>query len=86
MGEKGGGTWDPPTIARDDSGYMVNTAPGWLPSGRDNDVFGAKMRNFVEHVLYGAPTMAPAEHGLMVQRMLDGIYASAEKGREVKIR
>ena len=43
------------------------------------------MRNFVEHVLYGGETMAPAEHGLMVQKMLDGIYASAEKGREVKI-
>jgi predicted dehydrogenase len=44
------------------------------------------MRNFVEHCLYNKPTMAPAEHGLMVQKMLDGIYASAEKGREVAIR
>jgi hypothetical protein len=30
--------------------------------------------------------MAPAEHGLMVQKMLDGIYASAAKGgREARI-
>ena len=44
-----------------------------------------KLRNFVDHVLYNQPTLAPAEHGLMVQKMLDGLYASAEKGREVKI-
>ena len=31
------------------------------------------------------PTRAPGEHGLMVQKMLDGIYASAEKGRQVRI-
>ena len=86
MGEKGGASWDPPGIFRDDAGYMVNSEPGWLPSGGFGDCFAAKMRGFVEHVLYGEPTVAPAEHGLMVQKMLDGIYASADKGREVPIR
>jgi len=86
MGEKGGCNWNPPGLFRDDNGYMVNTEPNWLPSGPAADVFAAKMRNFVEHVLYDKPTMAPAEHGLMVQKMLDGIYASAAKGGEVKIK
>ena len=86
MGEKGGASWDPPGLFRDDNGYMVNSKPGWLPGGDSGDCFGLKMRNFVEHVLYDEPTLAPAEHGLMVQKMLDGIYASAEKGGEVKIK
>ena len=86
MGEKGGGSWDPSGLFRDDNGYMVNSKPGWLPGGNAADCFGTKMRNFVEHVLYDEPTLAPAEHGLMVQKMLDGIYASAEKGGEVKIK
>lgn len=86
MGEKGGAVWDPPALFHDDNGYMLNTNPGWLPHADFGSCFAAKMRNFVEHVLYDAPTLAPAEHGLMVQKMLDGIYASAEKGREVKIR
>ena len=85
MGEKGGATWDPPMIAHDDHGHMVNTHAGWLPPSDFQACFAAKMRNFVEHVLYDRPTIAPAEHGLMVQKMMDGIYASAEKGREVKI-
>lgn len=83
MGEKAGGTWDPVHLYEDNNGYMVNTQPGWLPKV---DIFQAKMRNFVDHVLYNKPTLAPAEHGLMVQKMLDGIYESAEKGREIRIK
>ncbi|MBT3341679.1 MAG: Gfo/Idh/MocA family oxidoreductase [Gemmatimonadetes bacterium] len=83
MGEKAGAKWDPPALFSDDGGYMMNSEPGWMPK---TDVFALKMRNFVEHCLYNKPTMAPAEHGLMVQKMLDGIYASAEKKREVVIR
>ena len=86
MGEKAGATWDPPGLFSDDGGYMTNSAPHWLPSGPAADVFAQKMRNFVDHVLYDAATMAPAEHGLMVQKMLDGIYASADRGREVRIK
>ena len=85
MGEKGGATWDPLSIARDDNGYMVNTEPGWLPESGFGSAFGAKLRNFVDHVLYDRPTLAPAEHGLMVQKMMDAIYLSAEEGREVEI-
>jgi predicted dehydrogenase len=85
MGEKGGASLDPVGVYRDDNGYMVNTEPNFLPKADFGSGFGAKMRNFVEHVLYNKPSMAPPEHGLMVQKMLDGIYASAEKGREVKI-
>jgi len=86
MGEKAGANWEPAAIYKDDAtGYMVNQTPGYLPSGSFGDHFAAKMRNFVEHVLYNKPTTAPAEHGLMVQKMLDGIYESAAKGGEVKI-
>ena len=87
MGEKGGANWDPAQLYTDDNGYMINSEPGWLPRNQDfGSIFGIKMRNFVEHVHYNEPTMAPAEHGLMLQKMLDGIYESAAKGKEVAIR
>ena len=87
MGEKGGASWDPVQLYTDDNGYMINSEPGWLPRNQDfGSIFGLKMRNFVDHSLHGKPTMAPAEHGLMVQKMLDGIYESAERGKEVAIR
>jgi len=44
------------------------------------------MNNFVDHCLYDTPTLAPAEDGLAVQRMLDALYRSAERGgKEVNV-
>lgn len=85
MGDKGGANWDPPGFFHDANDYMVNTRPDWMPSGPAADSFGLRMRNFVDHVLYDAETLAPGEHGLMVQKMIDGLYESAEQGREVPI-
>jgi predicted dehydrogenase len=85
MGEKGGASWDPPAIFRDDNRYMVNQTPAYIAPSGFGDHFQMKMRNFVEHVLYNKPTLAPAEDGVAVQKMLDGIYESAAKGKEVAI-
>ncbi len=83
MGEKGGAVYEPTAIFQDQAGLMLNSTPGFIPKV---DKFEYKMRNFVDVCLYNKPCEAPAEHGLMVQKMLDGIYASAEKGgREVAI-
>ena len=87
MGDKGGASWDPPRIFTDEHGHMVDKSPGWLPNAAFDGMFARKMHNFVEHCLYDKPTLAPGEDGLAVQRMLDGLYRSAESGgREVEIR
>jgi predicted dehydrogenase len=85
MGDKGGAQWDPPTIFTDRAGTMVNSAPGFLPEAGFQELFTAKLRNFADHVLHGKPTAAPAEAGLAVQKILDGVYRSAEAGKEVAI-
>lgn len=86
MGEKGGCNFEEPTVYTDDAGHMVNITPGYLETTNSGSLFDKKLRNFVDHVLYDTPTLCPAEHGLMVQQMLDGIYQSAEQGgREVAI-
>jgi predicted dehydrogenase len=86
MGTKSGGQWDPPMIFTDQHDHMVNLQPTFLPDNGWGGVWPAKMRNFVEHCLYDAPTLSPASDGLMVQKMLDAVYASAAKGgKEVAI-
>lgn len=85
MGTHGGACWSPPRIFSDAHDHMVNTEPHWLPRSPAGDEFRLKMRNFVDHVLYDSESLAPAEHGLMVQKMLDAIYESANSGREVEI-
>ena len=77
MGDEGGASWNPTRIFTDEHGHMVDKSPGWLPK---DDIFSRKMNNFVDHCLHDAPTLAPGEDGLAVQRMLDGLYRSAESG------
>lgn len=82
MGEKGGGELEPLAVHTDKDGYMVDMTPAFLPK---QDAFERKMRFFVDTALYGKPNEATAEAGLMVQKMIDGIYLSSEKGKEVAI-
>lgn len=90
MGEKGGAVWDTGTVFKDAGGYMWNMRSPILGpphSGPDWEVIhDAKMRNFVAAARDGAPDPSDGAQGLMVQQILDGIYASAAAGREVAIR
>ncbi|MDE0038321.1 MAG: Gfo/Idh/MocA family oxidoreductase [Gammaproteobacteria bacterium] len=86
MGDEGGASWNPPRIFTDEHGHMVDKSPGWLANAAFDNMFTRKMNNFVDHCLYDKPTLAPGEDGLAVQRMLDGLYRSAENGgREVDL-
>ena len=82
MGEKAGGQFSPPMVFKDQSGTMVNMTPDYLP---DIDGFRYKMQHFVDCVQTRNPSEAPGEHGLLVQQILNGIYRSAELGKEVAI-
>lgn len=88
LGTKGGGRWDPPAIFRDSAGTMVNSVPGFLPQeGSMGGLFEVKLRNWVDGATKNAPLTAPGEAGLMVQKMLDGVYRSADAGgKEVTIK
>ena len=83
LGEKGGANWETAQLYHDEAGLMLNSTPAHVPKV---EIFPAKMRHFVDVCLYNRSCEAPAEHGLMVQKMLDGIYASAEAGQEVRIK
>jgi predicted dehydrogenase len=66
----------------DHGGYMMNMTPAYLPK---IDPFEYKMKHFVEVCRDGRKNESTGEMGLMVQKMLDGVYASAAAGREVHI-
>jgi len=82
MGEKGGGSWELSNVFIDQGNYMTNVKPGWIVQ---SDNFERKMKHFVEVCRDGRTCDATAEQGLAVQKMLDGVYASADTGREVTI-
>ena len=78
-GSKGGATLDPFTVYTEDHGYLVDCSPTVLPP----DNFYREIDHFIDCVRTGKQPLAPIEHGLMVQSMLQGIYDSAKLGKEV---
>lgn len=82
VGSKGGARNHPATLYYDRDGTMINATPAFL--GQVN-TFRVKMRNFVDVCFGRIEDPSPAEHGLMIQKMIDAIYLSAERGKEVLI-
>ena len=87
-GTKGGCNWDPPAVFRDDAGTMINSTPAYVGNAKDfGPMFGIKLRNWVDAITKGTKLEAPGEAGLAVQKILDGVYRSADAGgREVVIK
>lgn len=82
MGEKAGANWEDSQIFADQNGYMLDMKPGYLAKW---DHFEYKMKHFVEVCRDGRTNESPGEHGLLVQKMLDGVYESAAAGKEVTL-
>ena len=83
-GDKGGMQNSPLTLVREEAGLLTNTTVQVNP---DSGVkpHSEEIRRFVEAVRKGLPSPVPGEQALITQRILDGIYKSAEKGKEVKV-
>jgi len=69
-------------VFTDISGKMVNMQTAHLPN---DDCFKVKIKNWIAVCRGEMVNDAPGEDGLMVQRLLDGVYNSSEKGKEVDI-
>ena len=86
FGTKAGAKLDPELkIYTDINGYLANvelTAPTALSF---EGLFENEINHFVDCVMNGTPCRAPAEDGITLMRILDGIYESARTGHEVII-
>ncbi|NLW50587.1 MAG: Gfo/Idh/MocA family oxidoreductase [Candidatus Brocadiaceae bacterium] len=82
MGEKGGCLLTPTELYTDDAGVMVDIEPSYVGKW---DSMDRKISDWIGRVRGEVETQCPSNAGLMVQKILDGLYASAEAGREVAI-
>ena len=83
-GTKGGMQNSPLTLVREEAGMLVNSTPTINPYAGIAS-HSEEIRRFVEAVKKGLPSPVPGEQAIMTQRILDGIYKSAERGKEVKV-
>ena len=69
-------------LFREESGTLTDTTPVFLPKIGTHE---AELRAFVQAVADDTPVAVPGEQGLLVTRVLDALYESAETGREVRM-
>lgn len=81
VGTKAGASVVPLEIYTEEQGYLVDATPQietW-------NAFENEVRHFLDCVKTGATPISNADEGVTIQKILDGIYASARLGREVEI-
>ena len=83
-GTKGGVRVWPPTLVHEENGILANSTPQ-VTIYDDSDNFFLECQAFAEAVRKGGPSPVPGEQALITQRILDGVYKSGEKQREVKV-
>ena len=87
LGTEGGAYLEPANdantrIFREESGTLTDTTPMFLPKAGTHE---AELRAFVQAIADDTPVPVPGEQGLIVTRILDALYQSAETGREVRM-
>ena len=86
FGTKAGAKLDPElTIYNEMNGYMTNVTLSRSTALSFDGLFANEINHFVECVKTGAPCRNPAEDGVTLMKILDGIYESARTGHEVVI-
>lgn len=87
LGTEGGAYLDPSNdsktrVFREESGSLTDTYPVFLSKVGTHE---AELRAFVQAIIDDAPVAVPGEQGLLVTRILDALYLSAEMGHEVRL-
>ena len=86
FGTKGGVVMSPEfEIYTDLGGRFVNIQPASNIQFEFTNAFRAEIKGFVDAATGKAPCVAPAEDGVVLMKILDGIYESAKTGRSVDI-
>jgi predicted dehydrogenase len=82
MGDKGGAQMSPCTVYREEWGALTDTTPAYLPKG---DAHEREILAFLAAIRGEGRVGVTGEEGLLVQQILDAVYASADAGREVEV-
>lgn len=81
-GTKGGATLEPLKIYQEQNGYLLDAEPY---INVKTDAFSNETAHFIDCILDGIEPITSAEDGIKIQKILNGIYKSAELGEEVKL-
>ena len=84
FGTRGGVQMWPFTLVREEHNMMLNSTPQVL-GNKGRGGHAEEIHQLALAITQGGKAPVPPEESLVIQRILDGIYASAEAGEEVKV-
>ena len=82
MGDEGGADLFPLTIYQEKHETLVNLTPAHLP---DINYHEREIQRFVDSCLTGTPPLSTPRQGVLLQRLINAFYQSAETGEPVKL-
>ncbi len=86
FGTKAGVALDPElALYTEQNGFLTNVTLPRFKTSDFADMFGREIRHFLDCVIDNVPCKAPAEDGIVLMKILDAIYKSAETGHEALI-
>ncbi|MCL2512939.1 MAG: Gfo/Idh/MocA family oxidoreductase [Oscillospiraceae bacterium] len=83
FGTKAGATLDPIEFFTEMNGYMVDVNFPMKTSLSFDGLFKNEINHYVDCIVNGTECIAPAEDGVQMMRILDGVYESARTGHEI---
>jgi predicted dehydrogenase len=81
FGTKAGASLNPLMIYGEEENYLMDSSPVIV----SEDSFANQIEHFIECIRQDREPISPAQDGLEVQKMLNGIYDSARLGKEVTL-
>jgi predicted dehydrogenase len=83
MGTEGGASLSPLKMYREENETLIDVSPVMLKNVGTHE---AEIYAYIDAIRNDKPSPVPGEQGLMVAKILDAIYLSSEKGKEVPIK
>lgn len=82
LGTEGGCQLEPIKIFREEHQTLIDSTPVFLPESKWHQ---GELFDFIDAIRDNKPVPVPGEDGLVVAKIIDAIYKSAELGKEVPI-
>lgn len=83
FGDRGGATFGPLKMFSEQNRTLLDITPVHLPG--NVNTHAEEMKQFIDAIVNDTPVPIPGEEALQVTRIIDAIYESGDKGREVKL-
>jgi predicted dehydrogenase len=84
FGNQGGAQYNPLKMYSEKNRTLLDITPVHLPSGVQ--AHHEQIKSFVQSIIDDTPVFTPGEEALQITKIIDAIYLSSEKNKEVTLR